>query len=189
MARCADVSLPSRAARGRESRPRPSGWPARLRSHAIAVVVTREPGGSAGADIMRHVLLSGAAKPLGPLAETLLFAAARDDHIRATIAAGPRRRQMGRVRPLHRLDPRLPGRAGRGRRQADPRPRAPDGGRRDAGSHPDPRPAARDRPGARRPPQGRPAGRPVRERDARFPHASCAGPTATSPPASPSAAC
>jgi len=25
----------------------------RLRSHAIAVVVTREPGGSAGADIMR----------------------------------------------------------------------------------------------------------------------------------------
>ena len=47
----------------------------RLRSHAIAVVVTREPGGSAGADIMRHVLLSGAAKPLGPLAETLLFAA------------------------------------------------------------------------------------------------------------------
>jgi dTMP kinase len=59
---------------------------ARLRALAIAVVVTREPGGSAGADIMRHVLLSGAAKPLGPVAETLLFAAARDDHVRATIA-------------------------------------------------------------------------------------------------------
>lgn len=59
---------------------------ARLRSLAIGVVTTREPGGSAGADIMRHVLLSGAAKPLGPVAETLLFAAARDDHIRATIA-------------------------------------------------------------------------------------------------------
>jgi dTMP kinase len=57
----------------------------RLRSLAIGVVVTREPGGSAGADIMRHVLLSGAAKPLGPLVETLLFAAARDDHIHATI--------------------------------------------------------------------------------------------------------
>jgi dTMP kinase len=57
----------------------------RLRTLAIGVVVTREPGGSAGADIMRHVLLSGAAKPLGPLVETLLFAAARDDHIRATI--------------------------------------------------------------------------------------------------------
>jgi len=59
---------------------------ARLRGMAIGVVVTREPGGSAGADIMRHVLLSGAAKPLGPMAETLLFAAARDDHVRTTIA-------------------------------------------------------------------------------------------------------
>ena len=59
---------------------------ARLRALAIGVVVTREPGGSAGAEIMRHVLLSGAAKPLGPVAETLLFAAARDDHVRATIA-------------------------------------------------------------------------------------------------------
>jgi dTMP kinase len=58
---------------------------ARLRTLAIGVVTTREPGGSAGADIMRHVLLSGAAKPLGPVAETLLFAAARDDHIRTTI--------------------------------------------------------------------------------------------------------
>jgi len=58
----------------------------RLRALAIGVVVTREPGGSAGADIMRHVLLSGAAKPFGPVAETLLFAAARDDHVRATIA-------------------------------------------------------------------------------------------------------
>jgi dTMP kinase len=57
----------------------------RLRQHAIGVLVTREPGGSPGADIMRHVLLSGAAKPLGPLVETMLFAAARDDHVHATI--------------------------------------------------------------------------------------------------------
>jgi dTMP kinase len=59
---------------------------ARLRTHAISVAVTREPGGSPGADIMRHVLLSGAAKPLGPVAEALLFAAARDDHVRTLIA-------------------------------------------------------------------------------------------------------
>jgi dTMP kinase len=59
---------------------------ARLRTLAISVAVTREPGGSPGADIVRHVLLSGAAKPLGPVAETLLFAAARDDHLRTTIA-------------------------------------------------------------------------------------------------------
>ncbi len=57
----------------------------RLRKLAIGVVVTREPGGSAGAEAIRHVLLSGAAKPLGPEVETMLFAAARDDHIQSTI--------------------------------------------------------------------------------------------------------
>ncbi len=58
----------------------------KLRALGIGVVLTREPGGSPGAEIIRHVLLSGAAKPLGPEAEAILFAAARDDHIRHTIA-------------------------------------------------------------------------------------------------------
>jgi len=49
------------------------------------VVVSREPGGSAGAEAIRHVLLSGAAKPLGLHAEAILFAAARADHLRQTI--------------------------------------------------------------------------------------------------------
>jgi dTMP kinase len=57
----------------------------RLRSMGIAVVLTREPGGSPGGEIIRHVLLSGAAKSLGPDAEAILFAAARDDHVSATI--------------------------------------------------------------------------------------------------------
>jgi dTMP kinase len=57
----------------------------RLESLGIGVKLTREPGGSPGAEIMRHVLLSGAAKPFGPEAEAMLFAAARDDHIRCTI--------------------------------------------------------------------------------------------------------
>jgi dTMP kinase len=57
----------------------------RLRGLGIAVVLTREPGGSPGAEIIRHVILSGAAKPLGPGAEAILFAAARDDHVRTTI--------------------------------------------------------------------------------------------------------
>jgi dTMP kinase len=57
----------------------------RLKSLGIAVVRTREPGGSPGAEAIRHVLLSGAAKPLGPAAEAILFAAARDDHVRETI--------------------------------------------------------------------------------------------------------
>jgi dTMP kinase len=57
----------------------------RLESLGIGVKLTREPGGSPGAEIMRHVLLSGAAKPFGPEAEAMLFAAARDDHNRCTI--------------------------------------------------------------------------------------------------------
>src|SRR5215510_5244402 len=57
----------------------------RLRALGLGVVLTREPGGSPGAEIIRHVLLSGAAKPFGPHAEAILFAAARDDHIRSTI--------------------------------------------------------------------------------------------------------
>jgi dTMP kinase len=51
----------------------------------IGVVLTREPGGSPGAEIIRHVILSGVAKPLGPDAEAILFAAARDDHVSTTI--------------------------------------------------------------------------------------------------------
>ncbi len=58
----------------------------RLESLGLAVLLTREPGGSPGAEVIRHVLLSGAAKPLGPDAEAMLFAAAREDHVRCTIA-------------------------------------------------------------------------------------------------------
>jgi dTMP kinase len=57
----------------------------RLRTVGIDVVLTREPGGSPGAEIIRHVLLSGVAKPLGAETEAILFAAARDDHVRTTI--------------------------------------------------------------------------------------------------------
>lgn len=58
----------------------------KLESHGIGVKLTREPGGSPGAEIIRHVLLSGAAKPLGADAEAILFAAARNDHIECTIS-------------------------------------------------------------------------------------------------------
>src|SRR5476649_981737 len=57
----------------------------KLKSLSIPVVLTREPGGSTGAEIIRHILLSGVAKPLDEETETILFAAARDDHVRATI--------------------------------------------------------------------------------------------------------
>ncbi len=57
----------------------------RLEALGHQVQLTREPGGSPGAEIIRHVLLSGAAKPLGPDVEAMLFAAARDDHVQCTI--------------------------------------------------------------------------------------------------------
>ena len=57
----------------------------RLSGMGIGVLQTREPGGSPGAEIIRHVLLSGAAKRLGPNAEALLFAAARADHLDSAI--------------------------------------------------------------------------------------------------------
>jgi dTMP kinase len=57
----------------------------RLNAAKLRTIVTREPGGSPGAEIMRHLVLSGMGKLLGPDAETLLFAAARDDHVHTVI--------------------------------------------------------------------------------------------------------
>ena len=57
----------------------------RLKSLGIEIVLTREPGGSTGAEIIRHIILSGIAKPLGAETDAILFAAARDDHVRNTI--------------------------------------------------------------------------------------------------------
>ena len=47
----------------------------------LNAVQTREPGGSLGAEAVRHVILTGAARHLGPAGEALLFSAARIDHI------------------------------------------------------------------------------------------------------------
>lgn len=54
---------------------------ARLQQAGIDVVVTREPGGSPYAEEIRAFILSGQARDLGPMAEALLFSAARIDHI------------------------------------------------------------------------------------------------------------
>jgi len=59
---------------------------AHLREKGREVVVTREPGGTKGAEAVRHVLLSGAAETYGTLMEVLLFAAARADHVDEVIA-------------------------------------------------------------------------------------------------------
>lgn len=58
----------------------------RLQAAGFRTLVTREPGGSPGAEIIRHLLLSGIGGLIGGApAETLLFAAARDDHVQTVI--------------------------------------------------------------------------------------------------------
>lgn len=56
-----------------------------LRERGIKVIVTREPGGSEGAERIRDLLLSGHEDRWGAHAEALLFAAARADHVAKTI--------------------------------------------------------------------------------------------------------
>lgn len=56
-----------------------------LRSLGHEVLTTREPGGSVGAEAVRHVLLSGAAEAFGVRMEAILFAAARSDHVEEVI--------------------------------------------------------------------------------------------------------
>ena len=56
-----------------------------LQKQGEQTLATREPGGSPGAEAVRHVLLSGAAEPLGAEAEAMLFAAARADHVDTVI--------------------------------------------------------------------------------------------------------
>ena len=63
----------------------------KLRAKRYNILVTREPGGSPGAEAVRHVLLSGAAEPFGPEMEALLFAAARSDHVEQVIRPALRR--------------------------------------------------------------------------------------------------
>lgn len=56
-----------------------------LRGRGYQVLLTREPGGSPGAEAVRHVLLSGAAEAFGTRMEAILFAAARNDHVEEVI--------------------------------------------------------------------------------------------------------
>ncbi|MGI9389630.1 MAG: dTMP kinase [Boseongicola sp.] len=49
------------------------------------VILTREPGGSAGAEVIRRLLVEGDADRWSPETEILLFTAARRDHLEKTI--------------------------------------------------------------------------------------------------------
>ena len=56
-----------------------------LEARGIACVVTREPGGTPGAEAIRGLLLGTTGEGWHPRAEALLFAAARSDHVERLI--------------------------------------------------------------------------------------------------------
>lgn len=64
----------------------------RLQAAGLTVVLTREPGGSEGAEALRNLLVTGDRDRWSPTAETLLMYAGRSDHldrlIRPALAAG-----------------------------------------------------------------------------------------------------
>ncbi len=65
----------------------------RLDQAQIAAIVTREPGGSPGAEAIRTLLVTGAADRWSATTETLLMYAARADHIERTISPALERGQ------------------------------------------------------------------------------------------------
>jgi len=72
-----------------------SGLAEALSTQGIEVIQTREPGGSAGAEDIRALLVSGDAERWDAMTELLLVNAARRDHVERVI------------RPALRLDPCL----------------------------------------------------------------------------------
>lgn len=52
-----------------------------LRDQGHTVLETREPGGTPTAEKLREILLTGSAEKLEPLSDTLIFTAARHEHV------------------------------------------------------------------------------------------------------------
>lgn len=57
----------------------------KLEAQGLQVTQTREPGGTASAEDIRNLLVSGNPESWSPVAEALLMSAARDDHLRQLI--------------------------------------------------------------------------------------------------------
>lgn len=57
----------------------------RLENRGREVLLTREPGGTSGAEEIRNLLVSGNPESWSSLSEALLMSAARDDHLRRLI--------------------------------------------------------------------------------------------------------
>ena len=53
----------------------------KLREKKISAIHTREPGGCSGAEEIRKIILSGVQNKFDPLTDTLLYLAARNEHL------------------------------------------------------------------------------------------------------------
>lgn len=70
----------------------------RLKAAGHRVTISREPGGTPGAEAIRHVLLDQAAvESFGPAMEAVLFAAARNDHVEQVIRPALERGEIALV--------------------------------------------------------------------------------------------
>ena len=147
----------------------------KLRDKRYPVVVTREPGGSPGAEAIRHVILSGAAEPFGPEMEALLFAAARSDHVEQLIRPALRRGKIVLCDRFVDSLARLSGCRRQRRCRAPGRDRACIAERRDARHDADLRYRCGGGAAACSGAPRRGPGRPLREGDARRPQASPPG--------------
>ena len=70
---------------GRANPPKPACWPITCGAQGREVVLTREPGGSAGAEEIRALVLQGDPDRWSAETELLLFTAARRDHMERLI--------------------------------------------------------------------------------------------------------
>jgi dTMP kinase len=69
------------------------GLKEKLERSGRPVLVTREPGGTPKGEEIRKVLLAGIAQRMGPMAEALLFASARDEHLKMIIRPALEKKQ------------------------------------------------------------------------------------------------
>ena len=117
----------------------------RLAALGLAVVRTREPGGSPGAEALREAILSGFASDFNAAGQAFLFSAARVDHLDKTILPALASGAWVVSDRFAEFDPGLSGRGGESAAGVHRLARAPDGWRESARPDLDPRP----RPGSR----------------------------------------
>ena len=110
----------------------------RLATLGLAVVGTREPGGSPGAEALREAILTGFASDFSPAGQALLFAAARVDHLDKTVRPALARGAWVVSDRFAEFDTGLPGRGGKSAPRVRRLARAPDRGSEPPRPHPYP---------------------------------------------------